>query len=104
MNDEDTKALLRDILKWQRLQGIKTLREIIPSMLDSDEKRLVYENTDGQKTARDLLKIVNTGLGTISRCWNEWYSQGILEKRGQKYQKVISLKELSIPVGRTKEG
>ena len=98
MNDEETKGLLRDILKWQGFQGTKILRDIIPSILDSEEKKLVYEHTDGQKTARDLLNIANIGLGTLSRWWNDWHSQGILEKKGKKYQKIISLKELGIEI------
>lgn len=96
MNDEETKTILKGILKWQKLQGIKILRETLPSILDTDEKRIVYENTDGKKTARDIMKIVNVGLGTLSRWWNDWYSQGVLEKKGQKYVKIASLKELGI--------
>jgi len=96
MNDEETKTILKEILKWQKLRGIKILREILPILLDTDEKRIVYENTDGQKSARDIMKIVNVGLGTLSRWWNDWYSQGILEKSGQIYVKIASLKELGI--------
>ena len=96
MNDEDTKKLLRDILKWQRLQGIKSLKEILPSVLDSEEKKFIYENTDGLKTARDLEKVSSVNKSTVSNWWKEWYSHGILEKEGNKYNKIISLKELGI--------
>ncbi len=99
MNDDEIKQLLKEILKWQRIQGIKTLKEILYTLLDDKDniKKIVYENTDGEKTVRDLQKISKTNISTISKWWNEWYSLGILEKKGQKYKKIISLKELSIP-------
>ena len=91
-NEEKIIELLNDILKWQRVQGIRTLKEIMSTILDSDEKKLTYENTDGIKGVRDVISIVKVGQGTISRWWNEWYSQGILERVGTKYKKIISLK------------
>ncbi len=95
-NDEKIIEILSDILKWQRIQGIRILKEIIPTILDSEEKRLAYESTDGEKGVRDIKTIVNVGQGTISRWWNEWYSLGILERIGARYKKIISLKELGM--------
>ena len=103
MNDEETKGLLRDILRWQKLQGIKILRESIPSILDSEEKKLVYEMADGKNSIKEVQAKAKIATGTIHKWWNGWLAQGILEKKGQKYQKIISLKELSIPFGKNKD-
>jgi len=95
-NEEKIIELLEEILKWERLQGIGAIREIIPTLLDKDEKRLAYEHTDGEKTVRDLEKLVKKDKATISRWWNSWYSQGILVKKGNKYKNIISLSELGL--------
>jgi len=103
MNDEETKALLRDILKWQRLQGIQVALELLPKVLDTKEKKIVYEMADGKNGIKEVQSRVKIAAGTIHNWWNNWLAQGILEKKGQKYQKIISLKELSITLAETKD-
>lgn len=104
MNDKETKALLRDILKWQRLQGIQVALELLPKVLDTKEKKIVYEMADGKNGIKEVQSKVKIAAGTIHNWWNNWLAQGILEKNGQKYQKIVSLKELGIPFGEIKEG
>lgn len=102
MKEELNKRILKELqkqTKWQRLQGIKIVREIIPTLLDDEKKKKVYELTDGENTERGIAKSVGVGIGTISRWWNLWYSYGILIKENNRYQKIISLKELGIDIG-----
>lgn len=51
MVPSETKELLSEILKWQRLQGIMTLREILPELLSEEKKKAVYELTNGKEFA-----------------------------------------------------
>jgi len=94
--------LLEEVLKWQRLQGMKILREILPQLLDTEEKRIVYEMTDGKNNQSKIANEAKVATGTVSNWWNIWYSYGILtkeeEKRNGRYKKIISLKDLGIPI------
>jgi len=94
MNNEEIKALLRDILKWQRLQGIQVALELLPKVLDTEEKKIVYEMADGKNGIKEIKSKINIATGTIHRWWNNWLVQGIITKEGSKYKKIISLKEL----------
>ena len=99
-NDKIGK-LLEEILKWQRLQGIKILRETLPQLLDTKEKRIVYEMTDGKNNQSKIASEAKVATGTVSNWWNLWYSYGILIKEGKgkgRYKKIISLKDLGIPI------
>lgn len=89
MGNDKINELLEEILKWQVLQGKKILREFIPKLLDNDDKKCVYEMTDGINTSREIEKSVNVTYRTISNWWNEWYSYGILEKKGKKEKKLF---------------
>ena len=50
MNNNKTNEILKEILKWQVLQGKWLLRKLIPELLDGDNKKIVYEMTDGKNT------------------------------------------------------
>jgi len=100
-SNTEIKNLLEEILKWQRLQGIKILCEILPQLLDTEEKRIVYEMTDGKNNQSKIASEAKVATGTVSNWWNLWYSHGILtkeEKRKRRYKKIISLKDLGIPI------
>ncbi|MBN8585867.1 MAG: hypothetical protein J0M37_12305 [Ignavibacteria bacterium] len=95
----ETNAILNEILKWQKLQGIAIIRELIPKLLDESKKKLVYEMTDGKNSQATISKKTGVAGGTISNWWNLWYSYGILTKgQDNRYNKIISLKELGINV------
>lgn len=94
--------MLKDIVKWQRLQGIQVALELLPKILDTKEKKMVYEMADGKNGIKEVQAKVKIATGTIHKRWNNWLAHGILEKKGQKYQKIISLKELGISLGETK--
>lgn len=96
MESEDTERILNEILKWERLQGMHILREILPRVLDTKQKRSVYEMTNGENTSRGISKRVEASNATISNWWNQWLSQGIVTKEGKKFKKLISLKDFNI--------
>ena len=98
MNDEESKQILREILKWQRLQGFKTLKELMPSLLDNDKKKIVYEMTDGKITQSEIIKKIHMSSATITDWWKEWHAYGIIIQEGKKYQKIISLEKLGIEI------
>jgi transposase len=103
MNDDEIKQLLKEILKWQRLQAVNVALELLPKILDTKEKKVVYEMADGKNGIKEVQAKVKIATGTIHKWWNDWLAQGILEKKGQKYQKIISLKQITIEIAVPKE-
>ncbi len=94
MDSTETNDILREILKWQRLQGIGMLRKIIPQVLDTEKKRMVYEMTDGKTPRSQIVKALGVSSGTVTRWWSSWFAYGILTRSGRRYAKIISLRDL----------
>lgn len=96
MEDEDTKNLLKEILKWEKFHGMQALRKTLPTVLGTDEKKVAYEMTNGKKSAREIEKATGISKSVVSKWWISWFSQGILVKEGEKYKKIVSLKDLGV--------
>jgi len=91
----ETNDLLKEILKWQKIQGLVAIRSLIPSLFDSKEKRMIYELSDGTLTVKQISEKSKVSTGTISNLWNKWLAEGVLYREGNRYIKIISLKGLS---------
>lgn len=104
MSDQ-TDFLLAEILKWQRIQGKSTLKKVIPGLLDTREKKLVYELTDGRTPISEISKKTDVATGTVSNWWKIWLANDIIERiDGKRYKKVISLEDFSFPERESKNG
>ena len=101
--DQETNKLLSEILKWQRLQGLNTLQAVVPKLLDSEEKKIVYEMTDGKNGIKEVQARIKVATGTVHKWWNQWLASGIITKDGVKYSKIVSLKELGIEIPEDKD-
>lgn len=97
----ETDELLKEILKWQRVQGIVAFKAQVKSLLDSKEKRKVFEMSDGTLTAKQISEKAKVSTGTISNWWNKWLAEGILNREGNKYVRVVSIEGLSTEEGDT---
>lgn len=98
---ESIESTLVEILKWTRFANIPKLKETLESELDTDEKKLAYENSDGENTLKDLVPISGAPYGTITNWWPRWYRLGIMtesEIRKGRMKKIISLTDIGIPV------
>lgn len=93
--------ILKEILHWQRLQGFKTLRELIPQLLDTQKKRNVYEATDGTTPRSEIIRTLGVGSATVTGWWKMWYAHGILIREGRRYKRIVSLKDLGIALDAT---
>ncbi len=92
----NTEELLAELVKWQRVLGMAALKNLAPETLDSKEKRLVYEMTDGLTSVNQISKNVGVSTGTVSNWWSSWFASGLVYKEGVKYKKIVPLKDLSI--------
>ena len=102
MVDDRTNEILKEILKWEELQGKKLLIDLIPELLDGDEKKRVFEMTDGKNSQSAIASRIKVAGGTVSNWWNIWHSYGILIKEKNRYKKIISLKEIGISISELK--
>jgi hypothetical protein len=94
-------STLKEILKWSRFQNLPKLKEVLEKELDDQSKKLVFENTDGQKSMRQVSTESRVPVPTIQGWWNRWYNLGILEPseawRG-RLKRICSLKDVGIEI------
>jgi hypothetical protein len=98
---EDAFQILREILRWSRFENFPKLRKILLDTLKTDEEKLVYELTDGEKSRYDIAKETGIPDSTIRSWWERWYNLGILEPSGKRKgrpQKIMALEDVGIEV------
>lgn len=98
---DEHEKILRDIGRWLRFQNIGKLKEILEAELDTDEKKVVFENTDGEKGIRDISGVSRTPPKTVYNWWQKWFRLGIVEP-SEAYQgrlkKICSLDDVGINI------
>lgn len=94
--------LQKETLRWMRFQSLPALRKTLLETLDSEQKKQIYELTDGVSVSRTVAGIAKVSSVTVINYWNEWARLGILEKEGTgrstTFKKMVSLPGLGIPV------
>ena len=106
MNDnEEIKNILKKILKWTKFEGMQKVKQVLETTLDNDDKKLVYELSDGRSSSA-IAKTVKVSDQTVRNYWKEWTILGIAEVHPsykKRYRRVFSLKEVGIKVSEAKE-
>lgn len=95
------QVTLQDILKWSRFQNLPRLRQVFEQQLDTREKKLAFENTDGEKGYRQVAKGSGVPASTVQYWWNRWHTLGILEPsrtRKGRLKKICSLSDVDIEI------
>ncbi|MHA1817460.1 MAG: hypothetical protein ACTSX1_15770 [Candidatus Heimdallarchaeaceae archaeon] len=91
---------LLEIRAWYRQTPQEETSKLLSIILDSQKKLLVYHHSDGEKTTRDLAKLVGVGTGSVSRWWNEWIQKGIAipiaKGVGNRAKKLFELTDYDI--------
>lgn len=109
MNNNETKELLREILKWIKLVGSEYLkRKVQEEKLFVDEKHmLAYYHTDGTKSSREVGKIAGLSHGAVWNLWKKWIEVGIAEPsekyKGGQCKKLFELAELGFQLSKDKQ-
>jgi hypothetical protein len=100
-NSDETERILREILNWIKVGNIPLLRETLIRELDTDEKKKVYELTDGTRSQYEIELLSKVTRRMVSYYWQKWYGLGILvpsEWRKGRMQKIVSLEEVGLSV------
>jgi hypothetical protein len=106
-NDEQIR-LLREILKWTKFAGMKELKDTIVSVLNTEQKRVVYHLSDGAHKIEEINRLVGiSSTRTVFDLWQVWLRLGLGEsipvRGGSRFKRSFDLEELGIEIPRIKE-
>jgi len=99
-------AILKEILKWIKFAGAKEVKTVLVTTLDTEQKRLIYHLSDGDKGSLEIAKAAGTSDTTVRRYWASWARQGIVEalkvRGGERYKKSFELEDFGIEIPQIK--
>lgn len=99
--------LLREMVKWVRFSGMKQVKEVLISTLNTEKKIIAYNYSDGKNTSTVISKLSGIAQPTISDLWKEWLSLGLGEaisaSGGNRFKKSFDLKMFGIKVPEIKQ-
>ena len=98
----EIESKLGQLLKWARFAGMQQLRDILAENLDDDTLMLIYEYSDGERSTREIAKLVGVKSNrTVSNYWTKWRALSIVEpspKREGRFQRICSLEAVGLTV------
>lgn len=104
-SNEQTE-LLKEILKWIRFTGAKEVKNVLIATLDTEQKRLIYHLSDGNRASMEIAKLAGTSDTTVRRYWASWARQGVVEslrvRGGERYKKSFELEDFGIEIPQIK--
>lgn len=80
----DIHRTLQEQLKWTRFIGVRQLKAVFDETFTTDEEKIVYELSDGERSTRDIEKLTSIGRNRVARMWDKWYKMGLMD-RSDKY-------------------
>ena len=95
---------LKELLKWAKFSGIKEVKPVLESKLDTNDKKIIYVLSDGSKGTREISKIVGSlSHVTIANYWQDWEKAGIGESDaimggGNRFKRSFDLEDFGIKV------
>jgi len=105
-SDQAVVELLSEILRWTKI-GALNLKDSLDQELRTDQQRLAYELSDGNRSTPEIGKLVGVSQRTISGWWQRWRELGFVDpspKYQGRVQRLCSLQMLGIPVPEEKSG
>jgi len=106
--DNEQTKLLREILKWIKFSGMKELKNTLLSVLDTEQKRLVYHLSDGTRGTVKITKLARIGsTSTVFDMWQTWLKLGLGDsipvRGGSRFKRSFDFEDLGIEVPRVEE-
>ncbi len=98
---ETELGVLKEILKWVKFAGMNEVRNILTSTLDDEQKRTVYQLSDGTKGIVEIGKIVGIkGTASIFKLWKQWAKMGLGESvpvmGGTRFKRAFDLEDFGL--------
>lgn len=105
-NLERTNELLEEMLRWIKFAGAREVRTVLMSILDTEQKRLIYHLSDGEHGSVEIGKAANVSDRTVRRYWESWVRLGIVEplgvRGGVRYKKFFELEDFGFTIPQIK--
>lgn len=98
-SDQQVVELLSEILRWTKI-GALNLKESLAQELLSEQQRLVYELTDGNRSTNEIATLSAVSQRTVMRWWQRWRELGFVDSSPRyqgRVQRLCSLRMLGIP-------
>ena len=102
---EDLQDSLRQVARWVRFQNVPRLRETLVKELNTPQKKVAFELTDGDHSRRGIADEIGADEGTVRSWWDKWFQLAVVaesEARKGRPQKIVSLSELGLEVQKLK--
>ncbi len=101
--DSEQTRLLKEILKWIKISGIREVKSLLETQLSNDSKRLIYQLSDGTKGTQDIAKMVgNVSYSTVFNYWKGWEKVGLGESisvmGGSRFKRSFDLEDFGIKI------
>ena len=95
---ESIEKLIHENNLLVRILAQPILFESLHTIFNSPKQLRAYELSDGERSTRDIGKLLNLDQKGISNWWREWEKEGIVKKVGKKgqYKARYTLLELLI--------
>lgn len=93
--------LLTELLAWTKLEARPRVAARLAEILDSHEKKVVYEYSDGTRGVRQISEMTGVDKNTVSNWWGEWDALGVMEQattRKGRRQRLVPLEHVGIEV------
>ena len=95
---------IQELVQLTRVMSYSTVKQILETALDTDQKKLVYHLLDGTKAVASIQKVTGVNARYISEWGQEWEKLGIVEPisasgiKGRRQKSFdISIFGMSIP-------
>lgn len=105
MSDKTNEEILRtlkEMLKWLKFSGVKEVRNVMSNTLETEQKRLIFHLSDGNRGIIEIGKLANVGSSTVARYWEAWYRLGLMEpiavRGGLRYKKSFELEDFGFDI------
>ncbi len=106
--EDEQIRLLGEILKWTKFAGMKGVREVLSSVLDTEQKKIAYQLSDGNRGMVEIGKAVGiSSTSTMSRYWSSWSKLALGDyvsvKGGDRFKRTFDLEELGFELPSIRE-
>ncbi|MCL5989173.1 MAG: hypothetical protein M1166_02445 [Candidatus Thermoplasmatota archaeon] len=103
LDGETELSVLKEILTWTKISGMKQVKTILSEALNDELKRILYQLSDGSRSTREILSKykLQTSRASIQKLWKQWSMLGIGESMsvkggGQRFKRLFDLDAFGI--------
>jgi hypothetical protein len=104
MSDQEPEQvkLLREILKWTKFSGRKGVKEVLDSAVSTDQKKIVFQLSDGSKPSLEIGRLARCSDQTVINYWKAWLKQALGDtisvRGGSRFKRAFDLEDFGIEV------